>query len=220
MKSRIKLFTCLGVLLPALAGGAAAPQKELAQVLAARPDPEHGAQLFQQCIACHGPNGAGAIEGTTPRIAGQHYRVLARQIVDFRHGKRWDFLMEKIAVGHSLTTAQDVADVAMYVISLDWRGARGLGNGQQLQLGATIYEERCQSCHGRDASGDDPQGIPRLGGQHSAYLVRQIYDAVDGRRPLLTRSHKQRFESLDFEAILALTDYLARIEAPPDIASP
>jgi hypothetical protein len=41
--------------------------------------------------------------------------------------------------------------------------------------------------------------------------MRQIYNAVDGRRPALSRAHTQRFKSLEFEQVSGLTDYLARI---------
>ena len=57
-------------------------------------------ELFAQCASCHGPDGGGKTDGSMPRIAGQHYRVLAKQIVDFRHGKRWDFRMEGVATSH------------------------------------------------------------------------------------------------------------------------
>jgi cytochrome c553 len=41
--------------------------------------------------------------------------------------------------------------------------------------------------------------------------MRQMYDAVDGRRPALSRLHSQRIATLDFEQIRAVADYLARI---------
>ena len=53
--------------------------------------------------------------------------------------------------------------------------------------------------------------IPRLGGQHAAYLSRQIHDAVDGRRPALGRTHGQRFAPFDFNDVQGIADYLSRI---------
>jgi cytochrome c553 len=59
--------------------------------------------------------------------------------------------------------------------------------------------------------GDDAKEIPRISAQHAGYLARQIYDAVDNRRPMLARSHGKRFAPLDFQDVLGLSDYLARI---------
>ena len=90
-------FKCLlgcTAMLPLFAWSAGSARQDLATVLAGKPDVDHGAELFGQCAVCHGPQGAGQLDGSVPRIAGQHYRVLARQIVDFRHGARWDFRME------------------------------------------------------------------------------------------------------------------------------
>jgi cytochrome c553 len=85
------------LLLPLVAASAETTQRELSTVLRSKADAAHGAGLFAQCTACHGADGGGEISGATPRIAGQHYRVLAKQLVDFRHGKRWDFRMEGMA---------------------------------------------------------------------------------------------------------------------------
>jgi cytochrome c553 len=204
------------VALPVLAVAAGSAQKDYAQVTALKPDLEHGAELFQQCGSCHGPDGGGVVEGSVPRIAGQHYLVLVRQLVDFRRGKRWDFRMEGVATSHEvIPDLQDVADVAGYVSELARDGARGIGDGANVERGAALYREQCASCHGPKAEGNGPQGIPRLSGQHAAYLARQIYDAVDGRRPPLTRTHRKRFAPLAFEDVLGLSDYLARIGWSP-----
>ena len=63
----------------------------------------------------------------------------------------------------------------------------------------------------RSASHVTQEGVPRLAGQHYGYLMRQMYDAVDGRRPALSRLHSKRLAPLDFEQIRAVSDYLARI---------
>jgi cytochrome c553 len=205
--------------LPLLAWGAASTSQDLKQVLARKPDANHGMELFEQCVTCHGPDGGGQTNGSVPRIAGQHYRVLARQIVDFRHGRRWNFRMEGVATSHDvIPELQDITDVAWYVSTLSRDGARGVGDGLYVDRGAAIYAAQCASCHGANAEGNGTKEIPRLAGQHAAYLSRQIYDAVDGRRPPLSKTHAKRFEPLQFEEVLGLADYLARIgwRAPVD----
>ncbi len=201
----------LMLLLPALAGAAETSRTELGAVLRSKPDAVRGAELFAQCMSCHGADGGGEVTGATPRIAGQHYRVLAKQLVDFRNGKRWDFRMEAMADRHHLADPQAIADVAVYVSGLERAGRRGIGSGEFAEQGREIYAKDCGSCHGADAAGDARQGVPRLAGQHYAYLMRQMYDAVDGRRPALPRMHSQRVAPLDFEQVRALSDYLSRI---------
>ena len=187
-------------------------QRDYSRIIALKPDVAHGRELFAQCATCHGPDGNGTPNGSIPRIAGQHFRVLARQIADFRNGARWDMRMEGVATSHEIIPElQDISDVATYVSTLGRDGARGVGDGQHVERGAAIYRESCASCHGAEAQGDNRRGIPRLAGQHSGYLARQIYDAVDGRRPPLARSHGKRFAPLVFEEVRGLTDYLARI---------
>src|SRR5688500_11024908 len=186
---KVKILLSCVVALPLIAW-AATVRQDVATVLAGKPDANHGAQVFEKCTSCHGADGGGEVNGSVPRIAGQHYRVLARQIVDFRLGKRWDFRMEGVATSHNvMPELSDITDVAWYVSTLERDGARGVGDGQHLEKGAAIYGAQCASCHGPQAEGNDAKEIPRLSGQHAGYLARQIYDAVDGRRPHLANSH-------------------------------
>ena len=189
-----------------------APRREFNQVIASQPDEARGHDLFEKCAACHGKDGGGTVDDWVPRIAGQHYRVLVSQIVDFRSGRRWDVRMEGVATSHEIIPElQDIADVAWYVSRLDRDGRRGVRDGQNVERGAAIYATSCRSCHGADGGGSDQKLVPRLAGQHAGYLARQIYDAVDGRRPVLAKSHGKRFAPLGFEEVLGLTDYLARL---------
>jgi len=225
MKSFLHRVAFIALLVPILAPAAESARNEYARVLKATPDEVHGAELFDQCTSCHGADGGGETNGSTPRIAGQHYRVIARQIVDFRHGKRWDFRMEGMADRHHIKGAQDIADVAAYVSKLARPGNRGIGSGELVVEGSRIFAQQCESCHGREAEGNAERGVPRLAGQHYAYLVRQMYDAVDGRRPALPALHSQRIEPLNYEQVRAVSDYLARVgwdvsSAAPTIPEP
>jgi cytochrome c553 len=211
MPGRMLRWTIL-LAVPLAAIAADAARQDLARVIASKPVESHGEELFQACAACHGSDGSGRTDGSVPRIAGQHYRVLARQIVDFRHGARWDMRMEGVATSHEvMPELQDIADVAWFVSLMKRDGAAGVRDGQYLQRGADIYAASCRSCHGTGGEGDGAKQVPRLAGQHASYLSRQIYDAVDGRRPPLA-THRKRFAALDFEEVQGLTDYLARLD--------
>jgi cytochrome c553 len=202
----------LAALLPLLALGAESRDSDFKAAIASKPNFDNGEALFEQCVSCHGRDGGGSVTGSIPRIAGQHYSVLVRQIIDFRYGKRWDVRMEGVMAKHSvLASNQDIADVAAYVSNLERDGNRGVGDGYYVERGAAVYARGCASCHGAAAEGDDARGIPRLSGQHAGYLARQIYDAVDARRLPLAETHRKRLVHLDFEEVLGLTDYLSRI---------
>ncbi len=219
MRRFVQRTTRIALMLPMFAMAASTMQLELAEVFRATPDPDHGAELYGQCVACHGADAGGEANGATPRIAGQHFRVLAKQLVDFRYGKRWDFRMEGMADRHHLAGAQDIADVAAHVNTLTRLGTRGIGSGEFVAEGSRIYMAECQSCHGAGAEGTE-DGVPRLAGQHYAYLLRQMYDSVDGRRPAMSRRHSKRIATFDFEQVRALSDYLARLGWKSDESIP
>lgn len=216
MRARMSLWATavLGVAAlcaPARVPGVPLPQRELTDAVRSTPDPDRGARLFQPCAACHGADGGGTVDGLIPRIAGQHASVLMKQLVDYRHDRRWDVRMEHLTDRHHLPDAQAVADVAAYVSQLDARAANGEGNGELLARGAEGYSRLCQRCHGDAAQGEARRSIPRLAGQHYEYLRRQIYDAVDGRRPNFSPAHIRLLARLDRDGIGGIADYLSRM---------
>ena len=188
-----------------------APQSaEMREGLAARPDPTRGEDLYAPCGACHGVDGRGVPDGSVPAIAGQNLPVILKQLVDYRHGKRWDLQMEHASRMKHLASAQDLADVASFVASLPRGFSPGVGTGEYLNVGARIYFRRCESCHGPLGEGDAARGVPRLAGQHYAYLYRQFFDVVEGRRPGMSTIHQRLMTALDREQIIGIADYLAR----------
>jgi cytochrome c553 len=67
------------------------------------------------CHACHGGNGMQTTP-RTPELAGQNRLYIAKQLRDFRDGRRNDPVMEPLA--KSLTNSQ-IEDIAAYFESLD-----------------------------------------------------------------------------------------------------
>lgn len=52
-------------------------------------DLEHGKKLYEDnCVKCHGANGEGHNQEYQPRLQGQHYAYMLRQMVWIRDGKR------------------------------------------------------------------------------------------------------------------------------------
>jgi cytochrome c553 len=193
---------------------AAGPEAELRAVLEKIPNPQQGIRLFQICAECHGPHGAGNASGWPPEIAGQHPRVIAKELTDFRAGLRWYDPMERIAGRHVLHTTQDIADVTSYVGSLPPSTDTSAGSGKWLERGGGIYASRCQSCHGSQGEGSDERFVPRVAGQQYEYLLRQLHDTVDGRRPNMRAQHLRLLESADMEDLEGLADYMSRLGRP------
>jgi cytochrome c553 len=223
MKSRLFALSVLIALVAApLARGAANAAQESSDALSGRPNLDHGARLFQSCAACHGSSGGGTADGQIPRIAGQRFSVLVKQLVDYRSNRRWDPRMEVMADKHLLKNAQDIADVAGYASEMETlpEAAVSVGSGEFLPQGSEIYGRSCGSCHGKTGDGSAQEQIPRLAGQNYAYLVRQIHDAIDGRRPNFSASHISLLKRLDYAGIMGVADYLARIPRRNDRMSP
>jgi len=200
------------LLVPAAVRAVSSAQQELAAVRLARPNLDRGAELFRSCAGCHGEAGSGTRDGAVPRIAGQHATVVAQQLIDYRYARRWDPRMEYVAERHHLGDAQAIADVAAYVSRLDRDLPRGQGDGRSLQHGAQSYAQLCRSCHGSSGEGDAGRTIPRIAAQHYEYLRRQIYDAVEGRRPNFSPAHVRLLARLEHDDIQAIADYLSRLD--------
>jgi cytochrome c553 len=75
----------------------------------------------------------------------------------------------------------------------------------------SVYTKQCSSCPGQSAQGDAKKLIPQIAGQHYEYLMRQIYDAVDGRRPNFSTSHVRLLARLQRDDTVGLADYLSRM---------
>jgi cytochrome c553 len=197
--------------LPAAAAlAAASAQQDYVDAMRAIPDSSRGAVLFAPCASCHGQDGGGNPDGSVPRIAGQHRQVTIRQFVDYRFGRRGDPRMQHIADRHLLPDAQALADVAEFIVSLQPLAPAGTGSGTRAEAGWRIYLERCSACHGAVGEGDAGVLAPRLARQHYGYLLRQIRDAVEGRRPGLAASHGQLLQDLGSDALQDLADTLSR----------
>jgi cytochrome c553 len=187
---------------------------ELREVLRLEPVLSHGANLYSSCVACHGRDGNGVPKGNVPVIAEQHQRVIAEQLVDYRHADRWDVSMEDVVSRHDLAEARDIADISAYVASMPRTALPGLGDGRNVAQGKLLYTRDCQSCHGVDGEGNGVQRIPRLAGQHYRYLLRQLHDTLEERRPNMPPPHRALLGDLAVEDLTGLADYLSRLQPP------
>lgn len=196
--------------LPEVAPAASAAQQDFQEAGSKTPDLQRGERLFVTCAGCHGADGGGNRDGSVPVIAGQHARVIMRQLADYRHARRWNPRMQHYADSHVLPDPQAIADVAGYAASLDRRGEAGTGRGDRVPAGRELHAVHCASCHGPQGEGDAQTLVPRIGGQHYAYLLRVFHEAVEGARPSLPADHLRLLERFGSDELIGLADALAR----------
>ena len=196
-----------------------ARDREFTEGAGLEPDLKHGAELYQTCAACHGPDGRGTTDGEIPAIAGQHGSVLLKQLADFRHDQRWNERMQNFTDRHHLPGAQDVTDVAAYVASLPRfpPSGKGIGDGSNLGEGASVYFRMCERCHGPLGQGDLLRTRPRLAGQHYLYLLGQLQETAANQRPGIGRAHVDMLQNVSPAQLRGVADYLSRVS--PDLAS-
>ncbi|MDQ2639621.1 MAG: c-type cytochrome [Pseudomonadota bacterium] len=197
---------------PCLTLAATPASQDFADAVALRPDPVRGERLFVTCAGCHRADGRGNRDGSVPAIAGQHRRVLLRLLTDYRHARRWDPRMQHYAEAHVLPDMQAVADVADHIAGLERGTNAGTGGGNRLQLGRALFGERCASCHGQRGEGDAATLVPRIAGQHHAYLLRLFKEAAEGARPSYPPDHISLFQELGAERLDAIADAASRMQ--------
>ena len=194
--------------------------REVEQALALTPDLEKGLETYRSCALCHTAEGWGLANGTVPQLAGQHRKVVIKQLADIRAGNRDAVLMVPYASVESIGGTQAVADVAGYIDTLEISVGGGKGPGDDLELGKRLYQENCTRCHGATGEGDDDSYNPRIQGQHFKYLVRQFEWIRDGKRRNANAEMVTQIRGFDDRETRAVLDYVSRLEPPEEFQAP
>jgi len=199
-------------LLPITALGSANGESSYEAALRATPDIVHGAEIFAaQCARCHGSDGRGSGDGLVPLIAAQHLPVILRQLYNYRQDRRWDLRMQHVTDGHVPFGPQEMADVATYIARMPEAAGHGTGSGEFVMHGGMLYRQACAGCHGRRGEGSSATRVPRLAGQSYQYLLRQLHDAVEHRRPDFPPEHVRLLRPLILDDLDGVADYLSRL---------
>lgn len=156
-----------------LAGVSAAA---MAQSAKPAPLPKHVQEIITgRCALCHGPEGESA-SAVYPRLAAQHPDYLQKQLKDFRDGRRKSDTMSDMAKD---LQDDDIAALAAFFAGKK-AGARQPGDADLAAVGKFIFHRgnsysgvaACASCHGPKGYGTEQ--LPRLAGQHPAYVETQL----------------------------------------------
>ena len=146
----------------------------------------HGAELFETCQPCHGPEGAGNPDIQAPAIAGLPQWYIEAQLQSFQagwRGKHHEDLpglrMRPMAV--TLNHDGDIPAVAQYVASLTAPYPPSTLHGNA-GAGAAQYEQVCVACHGADGRGNEILRAPPIVQLHDWYLVQELENFKSGAR--------------------------------------
>ena len=154
------------------------------QAMALEGDAERGQAAAGTCVACHQGDGSGMnVPGgeSWPRLAGMDASYIAKQLHDFKAGRRQNASMLAFA---NMLDDQQIADVAVYYSEMPVTGAQGgdvdeslLDRGEQLALRGDWdhYIVSCQSCHGPRNEGAGG-AFPGIASQHAGYIESQLQD--------------------------------------------
>lgn len=193
---------------------------------------ERGKEINATCAGCHGEFGQGGKRGEYPRIAGQRHAHIVEQLRAFRARTRVNLPMFPYTQERELSDT-DIQDVAAYLASVElptqWPDFKDSDDALtrltlvdkvmiiprvpgNLDNGAAIYKKECVTCHGRDGMGRGK--FPRLVGQYTNYLKKQMDVFVKGERPhdeVEVKGILNQLKEQDLNDILA---YLTLIQTP------
>jgi cytochrome c553 len=172
------------------------------------------------CAACHGADGNAAIP-TNPKLAGQHEKYIAKQLMDFQKAVatngdsgRSDPIMGGMVAGLS---ADDIQNLSAYFASQTPAPSATKTNevGQKLYFSGDAERgiTACVACHSIDGKGMGQAGFPIIAGQNVAYLKSQLAKFRSGVRG---NDHNGMMRNiaitLSDEDIDALAQYMSSIK--------
>jgi len=132
---------------------------------------------LQLCAACHGPTG-NSTDPQYPILAGQTARYIYLELKDYKEGRRHDPSMDPIAATLSPADMLALGDF----FSKQKQAPNGFkADGAKVAAGAKKSDEvLCPMCHLGGFVGQNE--IPRVAGQHYAYVKKQLTDFKARRR--------------------------------------
>ena len=146
-----------------------------------------------------------------PKLAGQHPEYLAKQLAEFKSGKRANAIMSGMAAALS---DEDMKNMSAWLAAQ--KAKQGFAKEKDtVALGERIYRggiadrqiAACSGCHSPNGAGI-PAQYPRLSGQHAAYVAAQL-SAFRGGVRNNNLQMTQVASKLSDREIQAVSDYIA-----------
>ena len=194
-----------------LAGLLAAPVLAAQPAAPAKADPKKGESVATSvCAACHSADGSRG-SPANPILQGQHPEYLAKQLAEFKSGKRPSPIMQGIAA--QLTEA-DMRNVAVFYAGKQAKPGFAKSKdaaalGEEIWRGGVAAKgvPACAGCHSPNGAGI-PSQYPRIAGQHADYTAAQLAAFRAGTRTNNSQMSAIAARLSDAE-IKALADYAA-----------
>ena len=195
-----------------------------------------GDEINQVCAGCHEEFGMGGKNGKYPRIAGLPVKYILKQIVLFRERKRPNIPMlqhveerelpndelldvaiylNKIKLNNRLSKVDDTApDFDAYARLQEAKSVLQIGIAEgNIKKGKKLYKKECKSCHGKQGNGDEEEAIPRVSGQYTKYLWRQIGMFLNGKRLHDVEDLEEEFfKSFSHEELKDILAYISTLD--------
>lgn len=161
-----------GTLIGTLIGAGATPDAR-AQ---AAPEAARAQEIVAgKCFICHGSDGESA-SPVFPRLAGQHASYVARQLADYKSGRRKSTAMQPMVDDLS---AADFKALGAFFESRPVHTHK-VDDAELALVGRFIYHRgnpfsgvaACAGCHGPQGHGTE--ALPRVAGQHAMYTENQL----------------------------------------------
>jgi cytochrome c553 len=171
---------------------------------------------FAACISCHGPDAEAASlpQGSPPipRVGGQDLEYIAKQLREFKAGKRKNDVMTALTAKMSGRQLQELAAH----LAGQAPAPPAVETSPLVERGRALYDHgnaavpACVGCHLANASG--APRYPRLAGQRQDYLVLQLKNfKQDVRTNDRARVMRNIAANLGDEDISAIAEYLSHL---------
>ena len=172
-----------------------------------------GKERSQLCQGCHGEDG-NSMDPLVPKLAGQYSKYIAKQLRNYQAGLRTHQIMNAMA---ATISDEELADISSYFANqpkMKGKGPVENEQGKNLFLKGRISKMvvACVNCHGVGGKGLTPNTsmFPVIGGQHKAYLLKQLLDFKKDERFNSPNAIMNRIvRSLSNEELDILAEYIS-----------
>ncbi|NLF53439.1 MAG: c-type cytochrome [Thauera phenolivorans] len=158
-----------------------------------------------RCSLCHGPNGESS-SSLYPRLAGQHHQYIAKQLADFKAGRRKSDTMVDMSAD---LTPEEMLALGVYFERKPTE-PRAVEDADLAAVGRFVFHRgnefsgvaACSSCHGEQGRGTE--AMPRLAGQVPKYIERQLKSFDERERTndnAIMHSIASRLTELEIKAV-------------------
>ena len=168
-------------------------------------------RVSDACMPCHGVGG-NPVSQSYPRLAGQPQAYLVQQLNAFVSGERANATMSPLALDLGADQIKRLS--AFFASQPVTANAPLAADPTRVKKGELVARTgSCAACHGAELQGQDIN--PRLAGQASTYLAKQMRDFKSGVRRDPQGVMASIVTPLSDEDITNVSQYLATLTVQP-----